>query len=466
MMNIYGLEFQLYEWVMIICAGLFVIAIISIALPRWIQSTLLILLLIAVGAGAYVAYQDLYSKKASPVKEARKQNTKPGVAYNKTQRNRGIVKQSRSRAIRQEVPNEAVGAEEAPEAAAEPSEEFETVKVLYGTDREKKEGIKRLNFGDGRGKKLTLGSSVVTIPKNIHKTGEIERPFEFNFLWIKYQAKEDPKKHFTIHKIGELNRDEFINLSRQMLSKSKRFKDQAFVFVHGYNVAFDVALYRTAQMAYDLGFDGVPYMYSWPSVGGLVSYEYDQNSAQQARPYLRNFLDIVTKESGAKDVHIIAHSMGNAPLMEVLKELNQRGEEERVSNINQIILAAPDIDRDVFENLAKEITDLSQGITLYVSSADLAMKASRTYSGTIRAGDVPDGGPVIIEGIDTIDVTKLSTSVFSLNHSIYADSGKILGDITKLMLSQVRPPDLRTPELSKINSQEGQIFWRYDGVVE
>ena len=33
---------------------------------------------------------------------------------------------------------------------------------------------------------------------------------------------------------------------------------QAFVFVHGYNVLFEDAVYRTAQLAYDLGFEGAP----------------------------------------------------------------------------------------------------------------------------------------------------------------------------------------------------------------
>ncbi len=348
-------------------------------------------------------------------------------------------------------------------SAPEKEEKFESVEVLYGTDRTLVTGAKRISFGDGRARKLNLGSAVVTVPKNAHNIGEIERPYQFNFLFIKYTAKEDPERHFTIHEIGTLTKEEFTNIAKQKLAKSSRYKDQAFGFIHGNNVSFDAALYRTAQMAYDLGFDGAPYMYSWPSVGGLTNYEYDQNSSLQSRPYLREFLDIVTKETGAKEVHIIAHSMGNVPAMEVLRDLRQRPDTDRVSNINEIILAAPDIDRDVFINLAKEIRGLSKGITLYVSSADLAMKASRAYSGTIRAGDVPSEGPIILEGIDTIDVTKLSTSMFySLNHALYADSSKILADITKIMQERIRPPDSRSQQITRVDGSEGAVFWRYD----
>ena len=50
---------------------------------------------------------------------------------------------------------------------------------------------------------------------------------------------------------------------REEVRDSRR--KEAFVFIHGYNVAFDDAIYRTAQIAYDLSFDGPPILYSWPS---------------------------------------------------------------------------------------------------------------------------------------------------------------------------------------------------------
>ena len=84
------------------------------------------------------------------------------------------------------------------------------------------------------------------------------------------------------------------------LRDSKLFKDQAVVFVHGYNTSFDNALYRTAQIAYDLEFDGATFLYSWPSGGAVASYTYDRESAQASEPYLREFLEMVVKQTGAK----------------------------------------------------------------------------------------------------------------------------------------------------------------------
>ena len=114
--------------------------------------------------------------------------------------------------------------------------------------------------------------------------------------------------------------------------------------MHGYNTSFDYALYRTAQIAYNLKFDGAAFLYSWPSGGAVASYTYDRESAQASEPYLRQFLDLVVKQTGAKSVSIIAHSMGNQPLLDVLKDMRSGGPQEVV--INEVILAAPDVDAD------------------------------------------------------------------------------------------------------------------------
>ncbi len=146
---------------------------------------------------------------------------------------------------------------------------------------------------------------------------------------------------------------------RERLAASKTYKDHAFIFVHGYNTSFDYALYRTAQIAYDLKFDGAPFAYSWPSGGGLASYTYDRESSGQAEPYLKQFIELVIKQTGAKSVSVIAHSMGNQPTLQVLKDLKASKPEGVI--ISQIILAAPDVDRDNFENIADSIQGLANG---------------------------------------------------------------------------------------------------------
>ena len=108
---------------------------------------------------------------------------------------------------------------------------------------------------------------------------------------------------------------------------------------------------------------------------------------------------MVLKETGAKNVSIIAHSMGNQLLLQALRNLDRTN--PAIAHINQIILAAPDVDRDSFAFLAEQIRGVGHGITMYASSNDVALDISRRFAGGVpRAGDVPAGlGPIVVKGV-------------------------------------------------------------------
>jgi esterase/lipase superfamily enzyme len=353
------------------------------------------------------------------------------------------------------------GSASAPSAPAPPPEDWDIVPVYYGTDRSTVANDKRLDYGSGRGRRLELGRALVTVPK-LHKVPAIERPWAIRIPYLNvtlYEEAEDPKSHFTMKEINTLTQDEFLALVRERLAASKTYKDHAFIFIHGYNTSFDYAIYRTAQIAYDLKFDGAPFAYSWPSGGGLASYTYDRESSGQAEPFLKEFMELVIKQTGAKSVSVIAHSMGNQPALQVLKDLRAAKPEGVI--ISQIILAAPDVDRDNFENIARDIQGLANGVTLYAASNDRALMVSRNfYGGVPRAGDVPPTGPLVLPGVDTIDVTAASMDSLGLNHSGYAENNALLGDIGLLIQSGVRPPGTRTPTLEQIATDKGP-YWRY-----
>jgi len=359
------------------------------------------------------------------------------------------------------VERPAPSAEPPPGVPAQPQSDWDVVPVFYGTDRLRKDEPKRPIYTSDRARRLELGRALVTVPKS-HQVPSIERPFAIRIPYFQitvYERAEDPKRHFTVQEMKILTREQFMRLVRERVGGSSAYKDQAVVFVHGYNTSFDDALYRTAQMAYDLKFDGASFLYSWPSVGDFTGYGYDRESSAQAEPYLRDFLELVVKDSGAKSVSVIAHSMGNLPLLRVLQALGPSLPPD--VKLNQIILAAPDVDRDVFANLAGNIKAYGRGVTLYCSSNDRAMEAARRVAGGVpRAGDVPTDGPIVLSGIDTIDVTQTSTDYLALNHSSYADKSALLNDIGLLLQTGERPPDRRIPILQRINTPSGD-FWRY-----
>jgi esterase/lipase superfamily enzyme len=349
----------------------------------------------------------------------------------------------------------------APRMAEATQETWDVVPVFYGTDRAVDTNPQRIVFGWGRGRKLHLGRALVTIPKT-HEVPQIERPWTLKIPYFDvtvYAESEDPAKHFTMKEIKPLTKEELLALVRERLASSARFKNHAFVFVHGYNTEFDYAVYRTAQIAYDLKFDGAPFLYSWPSGGRVASYTYDRESAQQSEPFLREFLQTVVRETGAKSVSVIAHSMGNQPLLGVLKELKLSAPPGVV--ISQVIFAAPDVDRDSFENVARDIQGFANGVTLYAAANDRALLVSRRFHGGVpRAGDVPETGPLLVPGVDTIDVTASSMDGLGLNHSGYAENNALLNDIGLLLQTGERPPDRRFPILERIKTGKGD-YWRY-----
>ncbi|MGI9426515.1 MAG: alpha/beta hydrolase [Hyphomicrobiaceae bacterium] len=362
------------------------------------------------------------------------------------------------------------------------------VRIFFGTNRERDSGaeaaLNRVSFGSRRNEadaiadEMTLGRAVVTVPRAlIRRPGDIARPGFLEGFWDRYvrgvTPEGDPSRHFVIVKKGfELysSPDAFIRAVANHRATAGNYKDHAFVFVHGYNTKFDHALFRTAQIAYDLGEpndgDGVftpfgtPFMYSWPSAGGELYYPYDQESARFAVAHLKIFLDLIVTRSGAEKIHLIAHSMGNVPLLNALAAV-AASPPGNVS-IDQVILAAPDMDAAEFRRLAAQVRPLAKGFTMYSSASDAAMDVSRTlHNGLPRAGDVITGRPTIANGVHTIDISEITTCYFCTGHSEYVEQPTLLNDISALLRAGLRLPHERNVTLREQRLAGRGTFWRY-----
>jgi esterase/lipase superfamily enzyme len=323
-----------------------------------------------------------------------------------------------------------------------PGNEFDQVRVFFGTDR--KAGPDG-DFGGERGAEITYGSVFVSIPRD-HATGAIERPS----LW-KLEFSEDPRKHMMIVRQSTTDREDFFAGMRAALAHGG--SESSFLFVHGYHVAFDDAARRTAQITYDLDFRGAPVFYSWPSQGSLQGYTTDENNVQWSEANLKSFLLDYAQQSGAKDIYLIAHSMGNRALTGAVKSLFTEHPELK-GRFKEIILTAPDIDADIFRrDIAPALAAGCDKITLYVSDGDKALLASKQVHGYPRAGDSATG-VVVAPGIETVDASGLDTSF--LEHSYFASSGTVLKDIRKLVLERLRAAQRGLQKLSVA----GVDYWK------
>ncbi|MCC7254006.1 alpha/beta hydrolase [Hyphomicrobium sp.] len=359
------------------------------------------------------------------------------------------------------------GTPRSPVPAAE--KPFVAVPVYYGTDRKRgadilKNGRKLAVYTNEGSPTFALGMAVVTVPtRKDRDPGAITRP-EWNLFFTSIAFRdEDMALDFTVQSVEELSESAFVEKARERLQSAKDFKDQTFVFVHGYNVVFDDALFRTAQIAHDTGFDGGAFLYSWPSSGKLVGYTHDLKRVDGARDHLIHFLNIVRSKTGATKVHLIAHSMGAELLTGVLRDIAlSTPEAERAALFEEIILASPDVTRDNFLKRYKMITPLGRGITLYASQKDRALRVSGSVAlGELPIGHIPRaGGPLVLTGIDTIDASGVSSDFLSLNHSDFAERAPLLQDIASILKTGVRPPKLRYAPFEEITGRAG-TYWKY-----
>ncbi len=278
-----------------------------------------------------------------------------------------------------------------------------------------------LRYGGQFNDQIQYGVCEVSIPLG-HQPGELEGPQLF-----KMEVTPDAEKHIVLTKVGRLDMDSFhAALQTEMDRKGKNI----FVFIHGYNVSFEDAARRTGQMAYDLKFPGAPVFYSWPSQANWYSYVTDKENIELSTSQIRSFLLDIASRSKADSINLIAHSMGNVGLTAALSEIEQSSK----PHFNQVVLAAPDIDANVFkEEIASKIVTKARHTTLYTSKSDLALIASRYFNHGSRVGD---SGPevLIFDGIDTIDATAVDTSL--LGHSYYGSNVTVLDDLEQLFQNQ------------------------------
>jgi len=352
---------------------------------------------------------------------------------------------SASRAVPSLLPGDGAARVQAETGARTVEKPFATVQVFYGTDR-KPTGQKKPDkfFAADRGE-LNFGSVEVSIPHD-HRTGELE-----GRVWWKLQFRKNPAKHVVVVSLQVLGRKELLQSFR------KSFRQQAskevLLFVHGYNVSFEDACRRTAQIAYDLDFGGVPALYSWPSEGKAKLYFVDETNVQWSVPHFREFLSLLLIETGASAVHVIAHSMGNRALVEALRTFDVKVTPGS-AQLTQVVFAAPDIDAATFQEIVKEFRKKAARFTLYASSKDVALKASKAFHKYPRAGD-SGKGLVLCQGIDTIDATNVDTGL--IGHSYIGDNDSILADVYDLVREGSPPPRFRL----RRREQRGREYWMF-----
>ncbi|MEJ6397580.1 alpha/beta hydrolase [Yoonia sp. 208BN28-4] len=293
---------------------------------------------------------------------------------------------------------------------------------------------------------LVYGDALVAIPRD-HEAGVLESQ---NWL-MSFIVAPNPESHVLVETLDVRPTAEIL---AQINAQASTGNGAVLVYVHGYNTSFDKAARRMGQMTYDLGWDGAAFFYSWPSRAQAGLYFTDDTAADQSIRVMKQVLGDLGSLPDSPDIILIAHSMGTRVLSEALQQLVTEG--TPVTNrISTLILAAPDIDKQVFVNdIAPRLDAMEQAaITLYASSEDSALKASRAARGFTRMGDSSDG-LILVDGIEIVDATGAESDFFG--HTYFGDNATIIDDIFDVVHNRL-PADER-PMLVPRDHPDG-TYW-------
>jgi len=300
-------------------------------------------------------------------------------------------------------------------------------------------------FRESVDSKVHLGVCKVYVPES-HKIGSTGSAW-----WKRLIMGIDDRLKLT--SIEELAPATFWQGISTQLKKLRIGDRDAVIFVHGYNVSFEDAALRAAQLGTDLSVRGCMAFFSWPSRGKKRGYTADEASIEASEPYITHFITDFARHSGASKIHIIAHSMGNRGVLGAVNRIASTAARRTGKTYDQIVLAAPDVDADTFRELCKAYAQVSRRTTLYISSRDRAVEASSWLHGYDRAGLAP---PVmVVPGIDTVNVTNADVTI--LGHGYVAEARGVLTDIHALLRHGAAPT--KRFGLQPQISENGKRYW-------
>ncbi len=223
--------------------------------------------------------------------------------------------------------------------------------------------------GDSSGP-VRFSVSTVSVPPG-HEAGAIERP---SF------GGENRARHIVITGDRTMDGEGFGQEVATQVSGRVGTARDVLVFVHGFNVNYDEARWRLAQIVTDSGFAGVPVLFTWPSRSKILAYGSDRETATASRDQLEQLLQDLGATPGVGRVHVLAHSMGTWLAMEALRQSAIAGKADLGGHIGEVMLAAPDIDLEVFRSQMTRLGRVAR-VSVFAASDDRALSVSRTLAG-------------------------------------------------------------------------------------
>jgi esterase/lipase superfamily enzyme len=278
-------------------------------------------------------------------------------------------------------------------------------------------------FGGERSQSVNYATLTVAVPPT-HVPGNIEWPS---------RAPGNPTTDFVVRDAAYLDSErDFVKALNAQLATRPPGRRKVLVFIHGYNTMFAEGLYRFTQIVDDADAPAVPVLFTWASRGHLTDYVYDSNSATAARDELEHTLRLVFA-SNADEINILAHSMGNWVTVEALRQIKISANKPPVRKLGAVVLAAPDIDIDVFKAQMRRFGKPRKPFFIIVSRDDKALRFSDLIAGgKERLGAYTNDAELTALGAVVIDMTDVKGTDRS-NHAKFAQLAEIAPEMRQVL---------------------------------
>jgi esterase/lipase superfamily enzyme len=203
------------------------------------------------------------------------------------------------------------------------------------------------------------------------------------------------------------------------------------IYVHGYRESFESAAVGAAMLSSGIGFRGASALFTWPSAASTFDYGYDRESALWSRDAFEDLLRALAATQSGGRINIVAHSMGTLLTLETLRMLRADAGEAAMSRIGAVVLAAPDIDIDLFTNGIERLGSDAKKITVISSTNDRALDiSSRLAGGVLRAGAASR------ERLEGLGVRVADASDYGgglINHDLFLSNQEVQGVVKRAL---------------------------------
>lgn len=326
---------------------------------------------------------------------------------------------------------------------------YTVTRTFFATNRSLNDGsLPHLMFDSGRAQLPSYGKSYITLRLHPEDTANIELP-----SMLKVDLGDEPTNPAVLSHNEVQEHDDFIGDLQAAIEEAD--DDSILVYIHGFNVSFEQAAIRSAQIAYDIGFTGTSVFYSWPAQSSSPAYIADIESARNSQRYFHGFLNDIISQTNSSKIYIVAQGLGARLSSRAMKEVFDVDPAFR-SRLQEIVLVAPDIEAEEFDSvLAPSLGTVESPITIYIHSDDSSLASTKDYRSTALVGEYEK---VVANDqvVESINVMSADTGLSA--HAGYRDTDSIIADLWSLISFGSRAAQRNL--LNMKNTKDG-TYWEY-----